>query len=457
MLRWWTRVAGVRVRTTAAAVLVVGLAMTVGGVALVLALRTTLLDGARSTAEVRAASVAASLAAGADPVQAVTPQREGDDLVVQVVDRSGRVVAASPLGRSLPALRPAGAEGAAVVDDLPGGGELDDELLVVAVPATADGSAATVLVGREVDDILASTRLVTVLLAAGGPLLVVVVGATTWVLVGRALAPVTAIRREADAIGDDRLQRRVPVPATTDEVARLATTVNRMLDRLQAGRQRQQRFVADAAHELRSPVASLRQHAEVAHTYPGRTSAEELGRDVAEEARRLQRLVDDLLLLARADESAAGTSLAVVDLDDVVLAEAARARASSGVVFDVSEVSAGRVQGDEDALRRVVGNLLDNAVRNTGTTVRPALREESDEVVLVVDDDGPGVPAGDRERVFERFVRLDAGRGRAAGGTGLGLAIVRQVVTSHGGSVRLGTSPLGGARVEVRLPAVVEP
>lgn len=304
------------------------------------------------------------------------------------------------------------------------------------------------------------TGALTRVLLVGLPLLLLVVGLTTWRIVGRALAPVDAIRREVDEIGGRRLDRRVPEPARRDEISRLASTMNRMLGRLEESQARQQRFVSDASHELRSPVASIRQHSEVALAHPDRTTVPDLAATVLVEDLRVQRLVDDLLLLARADERERAGDASDVDLDDLVFEEAARLRSpavdgeSSALEIDTTGVSAGRVRGAPDELRRMVRNLGDNAVRHARSRVAFSLHEQPDagDVVLRVDDDGSGIPAAQRERVFERFVRLDDARARDDGGSGLGLSIVEAVARKHKGSAAVSDSPGGGARVEIRLP-----
>ncbi|WP_255566474.1 cell wall metabolism sensor histidine kinase WalK [Iamia sp. SCSIO 61187] len=226
-----------------------------------------------------------------------------------------------------------------------------------------------------------------------------------------------------------------------------------MLDRLQQAQRRQRRFVSDASHELRSPIATLRQHAEVASEHPRRIPGDALAQTVRTEALRLQRLVDDLLVLARADEHTVASRRRPVDLDDIVLDEVRHRQATTEVEIDATGVSAGAVDGDPDALGRVVRNLFDNAIRHAARRMTVSLAERSGTVHLVVEDDGPGVPPEDRHRVFERFVRLDDARGRDHGGSGLGLAIVAELVTAHDGAVTIGDATLGGARVEVTLPA----
>jgi len=277
-----------------------------------------------------------------------------------------------------------------------------------------------------------------------------------WLLVGRSLAPVEAIRGEVEEISSTELHRRVPTPGGTDELARLAATMNEMLGRLERGQSRQRQLVADTSHELRSPIASIRQHAEVALAHPERTTPSELADTVLAESLRLARLVDDLLLLARADEHTLALERRSLDLDDLVLDAARALRGYDHLEVDATGVSGGRVRGDPDGLRRMVSNLAENAGRHARGRVAFSVVEDGDEVRLRVEDDGPGIAPADRDRVFERFVRLDAARARDAGGSGLGLAIVAELVEAHGGSTVIGESPLGGAMVEVRLPRATD-
>jgi signal transduction histidine kinase len=328
----------------------------------------------------------------------------------------------------------------------------DDAYLAVGAAADTPGGRYSIVVGRAVDLVEDPTRVVTGLLLVGLPVLLLVVVATTWTVVGRALMPVEAIRAEVDEISAAELHRRVPDPPGDDEIARLARTMNRMLARLQGASTRQRRFIADASHELRSPVASIRQHAEVALAHPDRADATELAGTVLAEDLRLQDLVEDLLLLARADEHSLRLRRRAVDLDDLAFDEARRLREATGLQVDTSAVSAGRVDGDASGLRRVLRNLGDNAARHARARISFALSAADDAVVLTVEDDGPGIPEADRARVMERFVRLDDARARDAGGSGLGLAIAAEVVAAHGGAIRIAGSGLGGARVEVRLP-----
>jgi signal transduction histidine kinase len=228
--------------------------------------------------------------------------------------------------------------------------------------------------------------------------------------------------------------------------------MNAMLDRLEGAADRQRQFVSDASHELRSPLATIRAKVEVAAIRPETADWPEVGGTVLGEVDRLDELVGDLLQLARLDET--GGQLATttdVDLDELAAAEVRRLR-GLGVAADDSGVGAARVRGDRAALGRAVRNLADNAARHARAAVAVSVALDEADAVVRVDDDGPGVPAAERERVFERFTRLDEGRARGAGGAGLGLALVRAVAAAHGGSARVVDGPLGGARFELRLP-----
>jgi signal transduction histidine kinase len=325
----------------------------------------------------------------------------------------------------------------------------DDERVLVVQEELDDGGR--VLVGVPVEDDESTLATVAALLAIAVPVVIGLVAMVTWWVVGRALAPVSRIRAEVDGITGDRLDVRVVVPPSGDEIAALAGTMNRMLDRLDDSATAQRRFVADASHELRSPLATIRQHAELARAHPDATSIDDLAAVVHEEGLRMQELVDAMLLLARLAEHAPPRRRPV-DLDDLALAEAGRLRAA-GVTVVATDIQAARVLGDERLLGRLIRNLADNAARHARGTVSISVGEHRGEALLTIDDDGSGVPAADRERIFERFVRLDEARTRDAGGSGLGLAIVRAIAQAEGGSVRVEDSPLGGARFVVTLPA----
>ena len=429
----------VRIRITSAALSVLALALLAGGSALVIGLDAALTREARAAAALRAAEVARVVASGGDPVAAAGG---GDDTAMQILDPGGRVVAASANLSGRPALTTL-AYGESRVVAVPFD---DDPFVVVAVPA----DLRTVLLGHSPDAARESTRTVTTLLAIGLPALLALAGVVTWRAVGRALAPVDAMRAEVDAISAGHLHRRVSQPAADDEIGRLATTMNRMLHRVEEAQIRQRRFVSDASHELRSPIAVIRQHAEVALAHPEHAGT--LAGTAHLESLRMQALVDYLLLLAQADEQTLRLRRTEVDLDDLVLAEATRLRTATGLAVDTTAVTGVRVDGDAAALQRMLSNLVDNAARHARQQIELSLTAGEGCAVLQVDDDGPGVPAEERDRVFERFVRLDNARARLDGGSGLGLAIVAEVVRAHGGAAVITDAPLGGARVTVRLP-----
>lgn len=436
------RFRSVRARTTIGAVVVVAVALVVGAAAFLGILRFSLVDGVRQSAETTLDQAIARVEAeGPSAVDGYD-----DDTPVQVIGADGSVLAHGD--DADPPAFPTDDESRVTHDG--------DRWLVVADDADLPtGGEATVVAGASLDDADSTSGVVAVLLAIGVPLLVALMAVVVHVVTGRALRPVERMRREVDAIGATRVQDRVAVPPTGDEIAGLATTMNRMLDRVDDAATAQRRFVSDAAHELRSPVASIRQHAAVAAAHPSAVSGPELAQVVTAESLRLQDLVDALLALSRLDERGIDQPRPV-DLDDIALAEVARLRATDRVAagtlrVDGSGIGPARVLGDERLLAQVLRNLVDNAVRHASDTVALGVRAEGDDAVLSVDDDGPGVPVAERERVFDRFVRLDEARSRDRGGSGLGLAIVRDTVVAHGGTVSVARSPLGGARFTVRI------
>ncbi|GIH93805.1 sensor histidine kinase [Planobispora siamensis] len=280
-------------------------------------------------------------------------------------------------------------------------------------------------------------------LLPGIPALLLLVAVLTWLVVGRALAPVSAIRAEVADITASDLHRRVPVPRSRDEIARLAETMNRTLDRLELAVSRHKRFVADAAHEFRSPLAILRTRLELAP--PGPLSAEALT-----DVDRIQALTSDLLLLARLDAGEPDRH-EEVDLGQVAAEEAARSRPRSEVRVGLEVAADVVVRGSAGQLRRLVANLVDNAVRHAESAVTVRLGVDGREAVLEVCDDGPGIPAEHHEAVFDRFTRLDEARDRDAGGSGLGLAIARDIAVRHGGGLAVVAGP-PGACLRARFP-----
>jgi signal transduction histidine kinase len=286
------------------------------------------------------------------------------------------------------------------------------------------------------------------------PLLIGFVGLVSWLMVDKSLEPVEAMRREVVAIAHTTLDRRVPEPSVRDELGRLAQTMNEMLDRLEKAAKVQRQFVSDASHELKSPLASMRTQLEVALTHPDQADWRITASNVLEESLRMQHLINELLELARMDEQDPDSYLgeqAILDLDDIVFTEAKTIQ-SRRVRTD--GVSAGQVRGNSGQLRQVMRNLLDNAVRYAREEVRVGLETVHDHVILVVEDDGPGIPPHERDRIFDRFARVEESRSRAGGGAGLGLAVVQGIVERHRGHIRVGRAGIGGARFEVSFPVV---
>lgn len=450
VVTWWRRHAGVRLTTSLASAFVVAGALAVAAVLLVLLLHRSLTVAVEDAALQRARDVAATVARqGLDGVGQLDGSRERN--LVQVL-RDGQVLASSPgidTARALSTMRPAPGQVRTSIARVPVDEDDDHSLVALGVQAP-DGTALVVVVAQSLEPVETSLQALRPLLLAGVPVLVLVVGSATFLLVGRTLRPVEAIRRRVADIDGAQVGQRVPVPAACDEVGRLAGTMNDMLERLDAAASAQRRFVSDASHELRSPLTTVRTNLEVAQVHPDLTDWNRLTQIVLEETGRMQTLVSDMLLLARSDERGLQLRLSDVDLDDLCQAEAERLRAGGTKV--VTAIAPVRVHGDTDRLARVLRNLADNAARHARSTVRLQLEAGTREAVIVVADDGPGIPEHERTRVFERFVRLDESRTRASGGTGLGLAIVRQIVQAHHGAVVVHASPTGGASFRITLP-----
>jgi signal transduction histidine kinase len=460
----------IRARATLGATLVVAVALVAAGAAVLLSLRSNLIGEAGTEAERSARAVASELAAGT-PYDKLSGL-DGDDGPVQVLDENKRLVAASedlqkisgtdsdqvkpqppvaPRGdqdddsdEHEEALEPGEVAGKSVFSNGPVtiDGDTEDYRFAAVQVETHDRGTLKVYAGAPLAAEHGAVRTALTVMLIGFPLLLGVVGGVTWLVTRRALRPVEGIRCEMAAItASQDLARRVPEPDTHDEVARLASTTNETLAALETSVERQRRFVADASHELRSPIASLRTQLEVAAAHP-----ELLDLDGAvEDTVRLQRLAADLLLLARLDAGERPND-SRVDLAGMAREEA---EGRTGVTVDAEPVE---VAGSRGQLGRVLANLLDNAQRHAGSAVTVSVRRDGDRAVVGVADDGDGVPEADRERIFERFVRLDAARSRDDGGAGLGLAIARDVAVRHGGTLTAGQGPAGGALFELRLP-----
>lgn len=453
--------ASVRARTTVAAVLIVGLALAVSAVSLLLLVQRSLVRNVDEAAELLAEDIATRAEDGTLVARLPVPGGDkDDDFVIQVVDDAGRVLAASqnfvgrePVSTHRP---PVDDDWITTVHGLPV--DPDHDFRLVAVRSPTPSGLVTVYVASELEQVKETVDSVRRAVRVGAPTLLALAGLLVWVLVGRALRPVESIRSQVAEISASALDRRVPEPPVDDEVGRLARTMNDMLERLQGSAERQRRFVSDASHELRSPIASTKAQLEVAVAHPEATAWEATVTDLVAENERMERLVTDLLFLARSDEGRAEAASAPVDLDDLVLTEVGSLRNRGRVQVDISRVSGGRVSGDAGHLGRVVRNLLENAERHARSATAVELRSANGEVELVVADDGPGVPPEQRERIFDRFIRLDDARSRERGGAGLGLSIAREIVRAHGGRIWVedGQDGQTGARFVVRLPAGAE-
>ena len=441
--RWWSTV---RVRITALATLAVAAVLVAASLLLLARQRAGLVEALDESAAADAARVAAAVEAGGS-----IPTFDADERVVVVIGPDGRVVAGTA--------EPAELVGGDVVDTLDDDGDDDDAAGQVALDGrqyrvasstydTTDGEGVVRVAAslEDVDESIAELRASLLVIV---PLAILVLAVLVWFVVGRTLRPVERMRAQVASIGLAELDRRVPEPPGDDEIARLAVTMNEMLGRLEQAARRQQRFVADASHELRTPLTRMRTELEVDQRHPDAADAAATRRSVLEEIAALQRLIDDLLVLARTDGGATRRA-EPVDLDDLVLEEI-RSVDGAPITIDGSAVSAAQVIGDREELRRVVRNLLDNARRHASATVSVELTEREGQAVLVVADDGPGVPAEHRDEVFERFTRLDEARSGGAGRAGLGLAIVHDIVVRHGGTVTVDDAPAGGARFVVAL------
>ena len=440
----------VRVRIVAAATITVALVLIVAGFALVALIGSALERPIRG--EARAASAAVVAALDAAPTQSVIPALATPfPTLIQVIDAKGAVVAASAdLGGRTPLLPVSATRREPSGHTTLTSNSRTQSWRLDAVAATVRSRPATVIVATSLAQIDRSARLIAIALTVAIPVLVLFVALLAWLLVGRALRPVEALRREVNDFDHRHSDRRVTLPTTDDEIGRLAQTLNQLLERLDLAGAQQRRFVADASHELRSPVANIRAALEVARAHPDDATWPEIGAEVLVQNARMGRLVDDLLLLARAESGTLAPRNAVVDLADLV--EAARDRAAlDRLPIRLGTVQSALVRGDANHLERVIDNLLANAQRHASSLVEISVRCVGHTAQVSVIDDGPGVPPDDRVRIFQRFVRLDADRSRRGGGTGLGLAIVAEVVAAHGGTISVSDAH-PGAVFTVRLP-----
>ena len=399
----------------------------------------------------RASDLQASLVAGAIPTTIAVPL--DDTGLAQIVDATGKVVRSSPNidGEPLIANFAPATVGDRIttLSALPIG---DGNFRVLARRVRTPTAMFTLYVGTSTNPITVGVRTLSNTMLIVGPALFAIVVALAWLLIGRALGALDAIRAEVEMLHGKRLGERVRETGNRDEVDRLAHTMNALLDRLETSNDAQRRFVADASHELRSPLTAMRAELEIDREDMSPNSYAESRRELLDEVRRMQRLVEDLLALARADAPAAHYERRLFDLDDVVLEEVRRLRIRGRVHIDARRVNAVQTIGERETIRRAIRNVLDNAERHADRHVIVALDDRGGAARVVIEDDGNGIPTGEEEHIFERFARTDAARDRDRGGTGLGLAIVREIVDAHGGTATAETVSQRGARFTHTFP-----
>ena len=439
----------IRLRSALVSAVVVALSLGIGGSALVGFVYVSASATVRSGAEDRLRDLTTALAQ--TPPDQIDPMLLATDrtvVIVQILDENGTVVRAST---GAPDIRVDNARGGA--DDrgiVPRGRHEEEGRLDSASVSTQNGTF-TVLVGAGDGDADALIAKFAVLLAILAPIITAVAGGATYYLVGRSLRSMERLRQRVSEITAADLSERVPISERHDEITALAETMNDMLGRIEVGQASQRRFVSDASHELRSPLATIAGVLELGREDPASIDADMLDGTLIPEVSRVQRLVEDLLVLARADEGGIQLRLEDIDLDDIARNEARLLRTQCAHTV-VVELSPTRVRGDHSALTRLLRNLAVNAARHAESRVEVSVRHDETLAYVVIADDGPGIAIEDRVRVFERFVRLEEHRTRGQGGSGLGLAIVAEIVSAHGGEIVIGDRPGGGTSVTVRLP-----
>ena len=452
--RWRGWLGGIAVRSAlvAAAVVLAGLVI-VGSASTVLLYRMMCAD-VDAAAVARAQAVADVLRKEPpDEVESVLMDTDQRIVAVQITDNAGSVVRRSdgaPREPLIPVQDKGSRVGVLATED-------DDVRVSAATVTSRKGRDYTVLVGGGIEPIEQMMATIAQMLAITAPVVAAVAAIVSYLLVRRSLRSVEAIRSRVSAISASDLGERVPVGAKSDEISALAVTMNDMLARIEAGHAAQRRFVGDASHELRSPLATVVSALEIGVTHPDALDRTLLTTALLPEARRMQALVENLLLLARADEHGLPLRRVEVDLDDLAAAEVDRLRRETTLRI-TSELSAVKASFDPDAVVRVLRNLADNAPRHAASEVTIVVRADAGSAWLQVIDDGPGIPADQRDKVFERFVRLDSDRSRRGGGTGLGLAIVAEIVAAHDGTVSISDREDGpGTVVTIQLPLVNSP
>ena len=460
----WRIPGGIRVRVTASATLVVAVTLIIAGALLSILMHQSLIDGIDSGLASRAEQVAVQ-AETASSISGAIPATAQQSSLVQIINPRGAVIAATANmrdeenGYESPVLSAPPTVARTVFSTMKNS-PLDrgGEFRVLAKPISLPTGQGWLYVATSLNSVEAATSSLLALFAIGLPLLLGIVGFTVWRAVAQALKPVERIRKQASAISAKDLAERVPEPRSKDEIGKLAVAMNEMLDRLEGSAIRQNRFIGDASHELRSPLTALRAQVDVALAHPEAADATEVLETVREQVTRMSMLTEDLLFLARSTEAAPQVLPAVVDLDELLLSEAARLRLRGGPNVVVGHVDAARIMGSRRDIARALRNVTDNAYDHTQTEIRLSLTTGEGHAEIAVTDNGVGLPSADRDRLFDRFARSEDARARnlSGGGFGLGLAIARQVAVSHGGTLTAHDRDDGHAGAEFRFRLPIE-
>jgi two-component system OmpR family sensor kinase len=456
----------IRARLTLWYALLLTLILVAVGAFLLVRLRADLVGGVDDSLDTRAAQISLGLENGcegefkdvSDASLRGLPQGESGAQLLgpdgSVMESTGDTITSHPL-LTLPELHQVLGGERQRMTVVPGPEAESFRTLAVALPT--NGCPGALVVATSLDEVNHSVERLLVLMAVGIPVAVAAAAAGGWWLAGVALRPVSRMTAEASAIGPDRLDERIDVPRTSDEIQRLASTLNSMLDRVRTGVEEKRRFVADASHELRTPLAIMRSELDVSLRNPNLApSAREVLTSSVEEVDRMSGVVENLLTLARLDESGLQLVREPTDLLDVAHSVAGSMQSlstSAHVELDVAGDPVD-VPVDRERIEQVLTNLLGNAIRFSGSggAVRVTTWRNGSEAGLSVRDTGPGIPSSMRTRIFERFVRADAARGSERGGAGLGLAISREIVEAHGGRIWIEPNTDRGSTFTFALP-----
>lgn len=446
---------GLHVRTRAAmgATAIVFLFAALGSSWLVLSQQRMLIRNLDSSGQLRISDIQSLLTEHVVPPEITVI---GDDSgFVQLLDSTGKILSTTKniAGEAATIVPPVfkGSKGEVVTENRVISAFDNVQYRFIAKQITVGSKTYTVIAGYSLEKTKNSILYLIKLLITLNLLVTILVYLVTWFVTGKALRPVELMRSEVDQLSAKDLSKRVSVPRSEDEIGRLGKTLNSMLDRLEISDQRQRRFVSDASHELRNPLAGMRTQLEVELLYPDSNQFEEGRQALLRSTLRLQTLTEDLLVLALSDNNKLLRNRREFDFGEIILQEIEGFPLSPGIVAETSRVEDVRLWGDKSQLRRVFINLLDNANRFAENQIYISLQAHNEFVLLEVVDDGPGIPVADQERIFERFSRLDNARSRHEGGTGLGLAIAKEIVLAHGGEISL-LEGKKGAHFEIRLP-----